>query len=289
MLGISNLMYLLKPKDSKGMRFMTVVHMAMIGVALGFIMMATMASAQPPLNDDFDNATLIPGLPFTDAINTSEATTANDDPDCVGQGPTVWYSFTPTEDIRIEANTFGSDYDTTLSVYTGSRGALTLISCNDDAIGLQSRIHFDAIAGETYFFMVGAFASGPGSNLVFTVDEAPPPPSPLEIDLSIDSVGSFTKAGDAIIHGTVMCSRWAFVDLFGELKQQVGRFKIQGFFGLFLECDGETPWTATVTSESGLYKGGKAGASASAFAFDPENGEVAFDEESRTVQLRRSR
>jgi hypothetical protein len=28
---------------------------------------------------------------------------------------------------------------------------------------------FDAVAGETYFFMVGAFASGPGGNLVFNL------------------------------------------------------------------------------------------------------------------------
>ena len=37
----------------------------------------------------------------------------------------MWYQFTPTEDIRLNANTFGSDYDTGIAVYTGTPGALT--------------------------------------------------------------------------------------------------------------------------------------------------------------------
>jgi hypothetical protein len=127
----------------------------------------------PPTNDDFDDATLIPARPFTDNIDTEGATTAADDPipSCAegGQGPTVWYTFTPSHSKRLEANTFGSDYDTDLVVYTGTRGDLTEIACNDDAGSLQSRVVFDAVAGETYFFMVGAFASGPGGNLVFNL------------------------------------------------------------------------------------------------------------------------
>jgi hypothetical protein len=53
------------------------------------LLAASPAIAQPPANDDFDNATVVPGLPFTDQLNTTEATTAADDPDCFGQGATV--------------------------------------------------------------------------------------------------------------------------------------------------------------------------------------------------------
>ena len=35
-------------------------------------------------------------------------------------------------------DTFGSDYDTVLAVWTGSRGSLTNVACNDDSSGLQS-------------------------------------------------------------------------------------------------------------------------------------------------------
>src|SRR5215216_4878856 len=89
-------------------------------------------SAAPPSNDDFASATVVTEpLPFTDTVNTSEATTSSDDPECFGNGPTVWYEYTPSQDMLIEADTFGSDYDTTLSIYTRSPGSLTQIRCED--------------------------------------------------------------------------------------------------------------------------------------------------------------
>ena len=252
--------------------------------------MPSKIEGEAPANDDFASATESTSLPFTDSINTSDATTAVDDPECAGNGHTVWYSFTAPAEMGIEANTFGSDYDTTLSVYTGSRGALTQIACNDDAAEtLQSRVRFNATEGVTYFFMVGSFFDSPGGNLVFSVEEIPLI-VPLEVSVSIDPVGSVVpKAGIATIHGTVTCSRPASVDLFGELAQRAGRVIIRGFFEEFLECSGETPWSATVTGENGRFAGGRAQASVFAFAFDPETGEEAFAEASRTVRLRGSR
>jgi hypothetical protein len=131
-----------------------------------------------PANDDFYNSTLIGSLPFNDALSTVDATTAFDDPFCSGNGHTVWYSFTPSDNMIIDANTIGSSYDTTLSAYTGSRGALAQIACNDDYYGVQSRVSFNAFAGQTVFFMVGSFGGGPGGNLNFNVSFIPPPPPP---------------------------------------------------------------------------------------------------------------
>ncbi len=248
------------------------------------------ALAAPPSNDDFDSATVAPAVPYSDAMDTREATTAADDPDCFGRGPTVWYAFTPTQDMRLEANTFGSDYDTTLSVYTGARGALTQVVCNDDAaFSLQSRVRFDALAGETYFFMVGAFASGAGGNLMFTLDVAPPAPPALTLEVNIDPAGSVVPSkGVATIQGTVTCSRPVFVDVFSDLQQRAGRVTIRGFGGAFVECDGVTPWSFTVFGENGRFAGGRADASVFAFAFDEANDEFAFANTSTTVRLRGS-
>jgi hypothetical protein len=237
-----------------------------------------------PANDDFDNATVIPELPFVDYVDTRGATTAADDPDCSGRGHTVWYSLTAPEDMRIEANTFGSNYDTTLSVYRGSRGDLTQIACNDDTDSLQSFVRFDAVAGEPYFFMVGAYRSRPGGDLTFAVNVAPPP---LEIDLSIDPVGAVVaKTGVVTIGGTVTCSKAAFVDLFGELEQRAGRLIIRSYFSTSMVCAGQVPWSATVVGDNGLYRAGAADVSASAIAFADE---VALAEVSTTVQLKGSR
>ena len=131
--------------------------------------------AAAPSNDAFADATLIGQLPFNDAMDTSEATVAVDDPDCAGQGVTVWYSFTPAADTTLVANTSGSNYDTTLSIYTGTQGALTQITCNDDSDGtLQSYVQIFASAGVTYYLMAGQYGTGgTGGALVLSVDELP--------------------------------------------------------------------------------------------------------------------
>jgi hypothetical protein len=51
--------------------------------------------------------------------------------------------------------------DTTLGVYAGSPGSLSLIGCNDDFYDLQSAVRFEATANTTYYIMVG-FCCGNG-------------------------------------------------------------------------------------------------------------------------------
>ena len=237
-----------------------------------------------PANDDFGSAVVIPALPFTDHLNTAEATPSEGDPpDCFGNGPTVWYRFTPTENSRINANTSGSDYDTGLAVYTGTSGDLTEVGCNDDFQGTESSVTFDAIAGVAYFFKIGAFASGPGGNLVFNVDVGQPA---LAVDLTIDPVGSVNGAtGIATIRGTVTCSRAVLAEVSGTIRQRIGRAFIQASFYNLVECDGVTSWEMETFSANGLLVGGRAEVSAFANFFDASTGEVAFAEESRTVRL----
>ena len=89
-------------------------------------------------------------------------------------------------------NTFGSDRRPPVE-HAGAPGAAQ-IACNDDAAGsLQSRVRFDATAGQTYFFMVGSFASGPGGNLTFSVDVA----TALELGLTIDPTGSVVPSRES--------------------------------------------------------------------------------------------
>lgn len=233
----------------------------------------------PPPNDDFNNATVATAIPFTVSEDATNATVAPDDPFCVRRNQTLWFAFTPTQNIRLEANTFGSNYDTTLSVYTGARGALTQVACNDDSNGtLQSRVRFDAVAGTTYYFEVSSFFPVSPANLVFNLQLAPPP---LSIAPSVAQFGSIDPTtGVATISGFVSCSKPAFVSLFGQLKQVHGGTPISGFFSAFVPCNGTTPWTATIQTadtlfhgrSSALFTGGKADVSATASAFDFDNG-----------------
>jgi hypothetical protein len=233
----------------------------------------------PPPNDDFNNATVLTAIPSTVTQDVTNATVAPDDPFCITRRQTVWFAFTPTQNIRLEANTFGSNYDTTLSVYTGTRGALRQIACNDDSNGtLQSRVRFDAVAGTTYFFMVSSFSSLANANLVFNLQLAPPP---LAIVPSVTQFGSMDPtSGTATVSGLVECSAPTFVSIFGQLKQTHGGVPITGFFSAFVPCTGTVPWSVNVQTQdtlfhgraSNLFTGGKADVSATATAFDSDNG-----------------
>lgn len=266
-----------------GVRIMKrILLVSCVVIALN-LALAAPALAVAPTNDERSAATVVPGIPYSDSVSTVDATTASDDPDCVGQGPTVWYSFTPSDSVFIGANTFGSDYDTTLSAYVQDGADLVQIACNDDAGGsLQSRVRFEAEAGVTYFFMVGAFASGPGGNLTFSVLQAPPP---VQIALAVDPTGTASRTGVATISGTITCSGPAEVFIDTTLRQRVGRRSIDGFGSTVVACDGSTSWSMEVASSNGKYAGGRADAQVFAFAPDDES----FDFVSAAVRLRVSR
>lgn len=232
-----------------------------LGAAMALsAMSAPMAFAAPPANDDITNAMLVPGVPFADGpIDTSQATAASTDPqDCHNNGSN-WYTFTPTADISIEANTIGSDYDPTLGVYSGSPGSLSLVACNDDFYGLQSAVRFNATANTTYYFMVG-FCCGNGGTgggtLFFNVQEIPPP---LDLGLVVDSPGS-VKNGVATVGGTVTCNVESdFTEVHGTLRQRVGRDFITGSFSADLgPCSPPgISWSATVIGNR-AFAGGNA-------------------------------
>lgn len=186
----------------------------LLALATVLLVMSAPALAAPPANDDFDNATVISELTYQTSINTLTATTAADDPSCFGNGASVWYAFTPAEDMRIEADTYYSYYDTTLSVYTGERGSLTQIACNDDVAGsyYYSAVAFDATAGETYYFMVAAYGSGTGGSAYLNVYHVPwPPPNddiadatPITVPFSgeIDTTGATASPDDPVCIGS---------------------------------------------------------------------------------------
>ncbi len=127
-----------------------------------------------PVNDDFDTALGFLRTPTGDTRDIAGATTAGDDPGlpCAGNLPkhrTVWYDYKAAGDQTVIVDTIGSSYDTVLAVWTGSRGALTNVACNDDAPGVtQSRVQFASTPGTTYRIEVADFHN-PSSTSSLTV------------------------------------------------------------------------------------------------------------------------
>ncbi len=259
------------------------VGLLAIVVSLSF---AVPAYAAAPANDDFDNATVITSSPFTDTLSTVEATTAPDDPSpsCGGNGATVWYTYTPSANSTIEIDTFGSDYDTTLAGYVGTRGQLVQVLCNDDAQGLQqSQLSWSAGAGGTYYFMV-ASKGLTGGNLTFHLNA-----TRFTLGLTVDRA-TVDRSGTVTLAGTVTCSDTVSADVTGSLTQQNAQSQASGSFGTFVTActpDG-TPWTATATSDTRTrFKRGQA--LFDAFAIACSLSQCGEDRESGTIQVVRSR
>lgn len=222
------------------------------------IMTAGPASAAVPSNDDVANATVVATLPYTDAtVNTTDATTQATDPTaCSGAAHSVWYTYTADHDGTMSFDTFGSDFDTAISAYTGTEGSLALIACNDDSSNvLQSQITFDITSGTAYSIMVVGCcrtADGASGNLVVNADASA---APFTFDVSFSSGSVDLKTHAATITGIVACSETAVFDISGRLEQRL----VRGSFSVQVACSpAASTFTAAVSPSTGSSMPGRA-------------------------------
>ena len=255
-------------------------------VALTSLSFAAPVLAAAPSNDIYTGRTVIGSLPFSDSLDTTEATTDADDVEAntncgaPATDASVWYELTATADALLLVDVSASDYSAGVIVATGSPGTFSIENC-----GPGGTVFF-AVSGQTYAIL--AFddqfdGAGNGGLLEITIDVAPPPPS---VDVTVDPVGHFNKSGSATITGTVTCTGeavFAFIDL--QLTQKVGRFTIIGSGFTEFVCDGTTqPWSVEVFGFTGAFKGGRA--ASVTFAVACGSFDCGFDSEERIVMLR---
>lgn len=243
----------------------TVRAMGVIGaVAALVVAAASPVLAAPPPNDNFASSQRIVALPHTNTVNTVDATTESTDPtpSCgnASKARSVWWSYTPTTSARLEANTLESSYDTILSVWTGSAGALEEMACNDNLDSRQSQVYFDAAAGETYHFLVTSYGSN-GGTLTFTLRQAPDDP---EVNVSLEENGwANAITGRTTITGEITCSRPTEIGLELELVQKRDGKTYRGYGSRRLDCDGTERWLATARGD---FKEGLAGVDVTAYS-----------------------
>jgi hypothetical protein len=213
----------------------------------------------PPPFDDIANARVIPSLAFSDSGDSTFATTGPSDPSCFGQGHSVWYVFTPPEDMRIEAalqGGFQSDPSTfTLSAYAGSPGSLNRLACSDDSSIVQgfrkAHVEFNAKGGVPIYFMIGTTGDRPGGGFYFSVQR------PLVIKTTFNSLVDVSKTGTATVSGKITCSRPVTGNSLVGLRQVFGRLVANGSMVTdYFECTpAGTPWSAQINSSTGVLFG----------------------------------
>ncbi len=152
--------------------------------ANGNISLAVTPSANPPVrpaNDNFANSILLVGdTPSTIASN-DYATLEPGEPTHAATlgGKSVWWRWTAINSGATTISTSGSNFDTSLGVYTGSSvGALSLIASNNNfGTSITSRVTFNAVAGQTYQIAVAGNLSFSGTARLAVTGFALPPPN----------------------------------------------------------------------------------------------------------------
>ena len=241
----------------------TTVRRIRASVAVGILVLATLAVGSPaasaaPVNNAIGHAIVIGTVPYNNTLNTSGSTTKASDPKNCHNNGSVWYRYTAAATGRLIADTVGSRYDTTLGVYSGSPGSLALVACNDDGWDETSVVNFRAVAGTTYFFMVGECCGNGragGGSLVLHLRRSP------TVTVRNSPSGSVSRlTGDATVGGMIRCNGDLTGFMIGTLTQRIGEFTLaRGSSGQF--DDEEFPdemlcstvrsrWGMTISPES---------------------------------------
>jgi hypothetical protein len=124
-------------------------------------------------NDNFAQRTVLSGKSGTAKGANVGATKQTGEPAHAGEtgGASIWYSWTAPSSGRATIDTFDSDFDTLLAVYTGTAvNGLTPVASNDDApFGndqLQSTVTFNAVAGVTYQIAIDGYGAAAGHTVL---------------------------------------------------------------------------------------------------------------------------
>jgi hypothetical protein len=150
------------------------------------------AAAAPPANDNYLASTTIGSSPFSDLVDTTEATTQPDlfNPSAQGQplggagpegttcngapvGKTVWYDLRPASAGGLEIQTSAA-FDHAVAVYEWNPGdskITRLVTCQNTA-GTSEDVILDVAKGKSYTFQVGG-VGGAGGQLSFKLDYYP--------------------------------------------------------------------------------------------------------------------
>jgi len=154
------------------------------------------SEVSPPPSGSNDNRTHpqpvgdVTNLPF----NTTSAT--QDGPHHCMYSPNIWYCYTASCTGEATVSLAGSSFDTMLAVWEGCDGAdlvyEDMIECNDDFGGTsQSKIIFDAIAGNLYMIEVGGYGLETGQGLLsISCNGVTPPPASKDNCSNAKAIGN---------------------------------------------------------------------------------------------------
>ena len=223
-------------------RFTNRAFLGAVAAVLAALALPYTAAAATPANDDFDSATVITSLPFTDILEDAELSLAGDDPAGCLPGATAWYKLTPSANQRVKFTT-SAPYSVALDLYTGTRGHLVRVACYPRSYFVPP-FSADLDAGVTYYLM----ASMPwtsGVNLTVSAEIAPPGPANDDFDsateinsqpfhISVDTTDAIDSLDDPAAAGAYLArTAWYRWTAPGKRRVQIDMSKGAWPFGVY--------------------------------------------------------
>ncbi len=181
----------------------------------------TIGTTPPPANDNFADSNHLTGASGTVTGTNAGATKETGEPIQPESpippprtgGRSVWYDWTATGTGQTTIDTNGSNFDTTLAVYTGSvLTSLSLVVANDDISplgappprNLQSLVTFTATVGTTYRIQVDGFNPTDTGNI--TLHWSGPAIGPNTVQFTA-STASANETANATTHVDLQVTR----------------------------------------------------------------------------------
>jgi len=134
-------------------------------------------TAPPPPNDNFANAIALTGETANSTGSNHGATIEQGEPSQSGVINSSWWSWTAPSSGFFQIDTTDSNFDSYLSVFTGSAvNNLSLIGADDDSgPGLTSLYNLNATAGTTYQIAVDGFSNYTLGSINLNIAPTAPP------------------------------------------------------------------------------------------------------------------
>jgi len=170
----------------------------------------------PPANDNFANAEAINSLPFSTTVDNTNAMIEPDEP--VGCGSlfrSVWYSFSPSENMAVRVDMAGSTAPGNVSIYLASGSSisdLTFLTCTSGG----SSTNFQVEAGKTYYLRVDSF--GQAGALQVNLEQITPPANDnfanaeainsLPFSTTVDNTDATIEPNEPVGCGSLFRSVW---------------------------------------------------------------------------------
>ncbi|GMW00566.1 MAG: hypothetical protein AMXMBFR84_17030 [Candidatus Hydrogenedentota bacterium] len=155
----------------------------------------------PPANDNFADAIEITGSTGQISGSNISATRQAGEPFHFGSegSQSAWWKWTSPFTGECIFNTEGSSFNTILAAYTGSAlDSLVSVGANDDAVGLQSQIIFNATTGTTYYIAVDGPGTSQGSITLKWFANTPPENDDFANAISLTGATGQTTGSNAL-------------------------------------------------------------------------------------------